>query len=92
MLYRSKPSEIEAVQWTGDNADEVGRIAPYNFVTEVDRDGVVFGWLAAGKGGAQGQVPVPVGHWIVRKPGDATDLWTADPVYFDAKYVPTSPD
>ena len=86
--YRSKPTEIEAVQWTGENADEVGRIAPYKFATEVDRDGVVFGWLKAGADGAQGHVPVPVGHWVVRKPGDVTDLWPVDPDYFAAKYEP----
>ena len=90
MLYRSKPQEVEAVQWLGDNADEVGRIAPYKFATEEDRDGVTFGWLKAGTNRAQGHVPVPVGHWVVRKPGDVTDLWPVDPDYFAAKYEPAS--
>ena len=88
MRYRSKPQEVEAVQWLGDNADEVGRIAPYKFATTERGDGVVTGWLKAGQDGAQDHVPVPVGHWVVRKPGDVTDLWPVAPDYFAAKYEP----
>ena len=85
MLYRSKPSTIEAVQWKGDNAAEVGRIAPYKFSTD-DETGEA--WLKAGKNGAQGFVPIPIGHWVVRNPGDVSDLWPVDPDYFAAKYEP----
>lgn len=42
--------------------------------------------LLAGKDGAQGWVPVPIGHWIVRNPGDNSDMWPVDPDYFAAKY------
>lgn len=85
MLYQSKPSTIEAVQWTGDNTDEVTAFLP-----TVDlvffRDGRLN--VKAGKDGAQGLVPVPVGHWIVRQPGDLSDHWPVDPDYFAAKYEP----
>lgn len=85
MLYTSKPQQVEAVQWTGDNEDEVGRIAPYKFATKGWGE-EVRGMLKAGAGGAQGWVDVPVGHWVVRKPGDVTDLWPVDPEYFANKY------
>lgn len=44
--------------------------------------------LLAGMNGAQGWVPVPVGHWIVRSPGVLNDHWPVDPEYFSAKYEP----
>lgn len=31
---------------------------------------------------------VPIGHWVVRQPGDVTDLWPVAPDYFAAKYEP----
>ena len=82
MRFRSKPQEVEAVQWTGDNPEDVGRIAPYKFSSTEDGRA----WVKAGVGGAQGLVPVPVGHWVVRNPGDVTDLWPVDPDYFAEKY------
>ena len=86
MRFRSIPQEVEAVQWTGDNAHKVGLIAPYKFATV---DGEPSAWLRAGTDGAQDWVRVPAGHWVVRRPGDVTDLWPVDPAYFDAKYEPT---
>ncbi len=80
-LYRSKPSDIEAVQWTGENFEEV---------REFWREGVRMGpeglELLAGKEGAQGWVPVPIGHWVVRQPGDLSDHWPVEPPYFAKKY------
>jgi hypothetical protein len=81
--YQSRPSTIEAVQHTGDFAalEEVAlhkvRIDPATGMLE----------LRAGMDGAQGWVPVPTGHWIVRNPGDANDLWPVDPEYFANKYI-----
>jgi hypothetical protein len=85
MRYRSKPQEVEAVQWLGDNADEVGCIAPYKFATESHGAGLR-GLLKAGQDGAQGWVKVPIGHYVVRRPGDVTDLWPVAPDYFEDKY------
>ena len=86
MLYRSKPQEVEAVQWDGVNIDPLFEFnAPVIFGTYAEPADI---WceLQAGKDGAQGWVPVPVGHWIVRQPGDFTDHWPVDPDYFAAKY------
>lgn len=84
--YRSKPQEVEAVQWTGDNYYEVvARFVPVHH-HYVDRNGDLY--LIAGEDGAQGHVPVPVGHWIVRKPGDHSDYWPVAPDYFAEKYEP----
>ena len=85
MLYRSKPQEVEAVQWLGTNIIEVWGFVPRGIVKNSEEYGL---GLHAGKDGAQGWVPVPVGHWIVRRPGDLTDHWPVDPDYFAAKYEP----
>lgn len=90
-LYRSKPTMVEAIQWRGSIADLFGTglfgllgVIDYS----ADRDPQLL--LLAGKDGAQGWVPVPLGHWIVRNPGDATDWWPVDPTYFQAKYEAAS--
>lgn len=84
MRYRSKPQEVEAVQWDGN-------------LEKVESFGVKFRYAArwdcplkikAGQDGAQGFVDVPLGHWIVRTPGDLSDHWPVDPDYFAAKYEP----
>jgi len=80
-IYESKPSRIEAVQWTGKNFGELVAFAPVDYE---DHDPGCY--LLAGKRGAQDYVPVPVGHWIVRAEGDDTDYWPVDPQYFAAKY------
>lgn len=84
-LYNSKPTQVEAVQWTGDN------------LVEIEAFGVKFQYSAewhdplhieAGMDGAQGWVPVPLGHFIVRSPGVLNDHWPVDPKYFREKYEP----
>src|SRR5690606_19988832 len=84
-LYVSRPRQVEAIQWTGD-------------VRAIDRSpfGGVVAWacdderedllLLAGKDGAQGWVPVPLGHWLVRNAGDPSDNWPVDPDHFAATY------
>ena len=85
-LYESRPQQVVAIQWDGT----------------VRRSTVITEWsggktrltdsydleLLAGKDGAQEWVPVPVGHWLVRQPGDTSDIWPVDPDYFAAKYQP----
>lgn len=97
-LYRSKPQQVEAVQWTGDNWDEVLPFGgPQGKVASVLTLGSQSGYenvkdiqLLAGKDGAQGWVPVPVGHWLVHPPSDLTDIWPVDLDYFAAKYEPVA--
>ena len=81
MRFRSVPSEIEAVQWLGNNPVEVASFAPEHVVYE---DGELS--ILAGKDGAQGVVPVPVGHWVVRAADDMSDHWPVEADYFWRKY------
>jgi len=80
--YRSKPQEVEAIRWTGHNYEE---LLTAGMPVEDLGEGVGL-VLLAGAGGAQGRVPVPVGHYIVRKPNDFSDHWPVDPDYFQSKY------
>lgn len=85
MRFRSKPTEIEAVQWTDDNLSEVQAFCP---AAVMSNGGVGPLFIKAGKDGVQDYVPVPVGHWIVCQPGDDTHFWPVDPEYFANKYEP----
>lgn len=105
MRFRSKPQEVEAIQYGPEWKPELVRAVAefiadmslgteHELVTYVRPDGL---WdppdeptiqIWAGKNGAQGWVPVPLGHWIVRNPGDLTDHWPVDPDYFASKYEP----
>lgn len=88
MRYRSKPSEIEAIQWTGDNLEEIEAFGvKFRYSTVLFDDGHPLR-IKAGKGGVQDYVPCPVGHWVVRSVGDLTDHWPVEPVYFEGKYEP----
>lgn len=102
MLYKSKPSTVEAIQYgptfRAGLVDEVASFIAGRPIGGSDAVGYVQpapSWnedetilIEAGADGAQGWVPVPVGHWIVRAPGDYTDHWPVDPDYFAAKYEP----
>jgi hypothetical protein len=83
-LYQSKPSEIEAVQWTGDNYDLVKSFADGK--VRWRQDDVAGLELKAGADGIQEWVPLPEGHWVVRQPGDHSDYWPVDADYFARKY------
>ena len=87
--YTSKPTNIQAVQWTGDNWGILRDFAHLKILKRAHGAGTHV-LLEAGADGAQGWVPVPLGHWVVRKPGDDSDYWPVDPDYFDGKYVEAS--
>lgn len=85
--YRSRPQEVEAIQWRCLLAQvaDIKAFAPGKVrVHGNDLE------LLAGKDGAQDWVPVPVGHWLVHAPGDDSDVWPVDPDYFAAKYEPAA--
>ena len=104
MRYRSKPQEIEAIQYGPEfRQGLVGEVA--SFIAGRPVDGAEVSdfvqptglWdppeeativIQAGADGAQGWVPVPLGHWIVRQPGDLTDHWPVSADYFAAKNEP----
>ena len=96
MRYVSKPQEVEAVQWNGArDADDDGGLDA--FFGSAFREHIRFGWpltnsceIMTGKNGAQGWVPVPVGHWIV-KGGDPQHFWPCDPDTFADRYEPVEP-
>lgn len=81
-LYVSRPSVVEAIQWLG--TPEAIEQSVFGGVIEFDAAGDLE--LLAGKDGAQGWVPVPLGHWLVRNPGDPSDNWPVDADYFAGKY------
>lgn len=83
-IYHSRPQEIEAVQWTGDNIDDIWDTFGAGKVYGPTEDAGLK--LFAGKDGAQDWVPVPIGHWLVSLPGDRSDIWPVDPDYFGRKY------
>jgi hypothetical protein len=90
MFYRSKPQIVEAIQWTGENFDEVSMFAPEKvqlIIPDKDVPGLKLE-LLAGARGDQGWVPVPLKSWLVHKVGDRTDIWPVDPEYFEDKYEP----
>jgi len=89
-LYVSRSQHVEAIQWDGhvSRATAIVEWAGADKVALGDDYGLR---LLAGKDGAQEWVPVPVGHWLVRQPGDVSDIWPVDPDYFAAKYQPADP-
>lgn len=82
MRYRSKPSEVEAVQWRGDNREEVEAVGGVLvFILGNLR-------IKAGPGGKSGWVHLPEGDWILRSLEDPSDVWPMDDTAFRNKYEP----
>lgn len=92
-LFQSRPQIVEAIQWTGDNAEAIFAAVGADKVYIEEYFGE---WgsieyklrLEAGVDGVQGYVDVPVGHWLVHPPGDLSDVWPVEDEYFRNKYVP----
>ena len=82
-IYESRPTFVEAVQHDGLDFTALAELAPGKVRIHVMTGSLE---LHAGKDGAQEWVPVPVGHWLVRQPGDPSDVWPVDPSYFAEKY------
>jgi hypothetical protein len=79
MKYRKKPVVIDAVQWTGTNAEEVSQFLGWDLqslndptegqIAVVSREGIVQG---------------PVGMWVIR--GVAGEHYLCDPDIFAKTY------
>lgn len=83
--YVSRPTEVEAVQWTGDNPDEIEKaIGADKASTTIFGDGRLY--IMAGVDGAQDWVPVPKGHWLLHVPGDLSAVWPVENEAFLRKY------
>lgn len=86
LRFISKPQEVEATRWIGTNVEELWDVfTAAKIFGPIEANDYLL--LMAGKDGAQKWVPVPIGHWIVRKPHDNSDLWPCDDEYFQAKYA-----
>lgn len=94
MRYRSKPSEIDAIQWTGENGVEVQKFCGPNTIPRDPLEWRFYvdfppeGKLLAGKGGESGWVRLPQGHWVARSIEDPSDVWPLNPKQMAAKYEP----
>lgn len=91
MRFRTKPFEIEAVQFTGENFDEIHEVFPsveFYPVEEEDRVddpdilGQVFDELHST------WVGVKRGQWIIK--GQKGEFYPCDPEIFEAKYEAVS--
>lgn len=85
--YRSRPVDIEAVEWRGDNVQELWDVFTAEKVygpTEDDRNLYVL----AGPDGVSGWLVVPRRHYVARHKDDNTDLWPLAPGVLDRKYGP----
>ncbi len=82
----SKPVIVEAVRVDQDLAP-LDELAPGK--VRFDVDGVLE--LLAGVDGAQGWVKVPRGHWLVRSPGDPSDVWPVEEEVLERRYEEVAP-
>lgn len=91
-IFVSKPQYVAAIQWTGDNWDDVRAAFPGKVILDFgmepcdDLDSADVLMLLAGKDGAQDWVPVTPGHWLVHPPDDLSDVWPVEDTYFKNKY------
>lgn len=78
--FRKKPVVIEAIQWTGDNHDEIAFLGHVNrgAIQRVDR--------ALPIKTLEGEMLAEVGDWIIR--GIKGELYPCKPDIFAATYEP----
>lgn len=99
MLFRSRPQVVEAIQWTDTTHVHDIRVWASDPAFSLHESKVryraagfdVIGEpplleVKAGVDGVQGWVPVPLGHFLVRRPGDWSDIWPVEENYFKSKY------
>ena len=90
-LFQRKPvvsRPVWAVQWTADH-ESFQAISKLGAIFVCPKELLQLGGdeeatLMAGVDGAQGMVPVPIGHWVVK--GGPNDFWPVDPAYFAENY------
>jgi hypothetical protein len=80
--YRSKPSTVEAIQYTGKNFADLLKFAPGR-VAHDSKNNVM---VRTGVDGKQGWVVIPSLSWIVSNVGDRSDIWAMDSDRFTAVY------
>ena len=78
--FRKKPVEAEAVQWTGDNINELWDVFSAENIygpTEKNPDWLIIATL-------EGDMRADVGDWIIQ--GVKGELYPCKPDIFDATY------
>lgn len=76
MKFRKKPVVIEAVQWTGDNVDDVGDFVGQSATMTVDGAFVIFT--------LEGEMLASEGDWIIK--GIKGEFYPCKPDIFEATY------
>lgn len=67
MRFVHRPTEIDALRWTGDNLAEL--IDAYDDVADLNADEGHGGALwATGRGNHSSVLPIPLGSWLSRNP------------------------
>ena len=78
--YRKKPVEIEAVQWTGDNRDEIWEFCPLSyFNTDLET-----GTLSLMVQTLEGSMQASIGDYIIK--GVKGEFYPCKPDIFDMTY------
>lgn len=78
--YRKKPVEIEAVQWTGDNRDEIWEFCPLSyFNTDLET-----GMLSLMVQTLEGSMQASIGDYIIK--GVKGEFYPCKPDIFDMTY------
>ena len=83
MKFRKKPVVIEAVQWTGENHQEVKSLAPEQnvFRGSIRKDTILILTL-------EGTMTASVGDWIIK--GINGEFYPCKPNIFAATYEPVA--
>lgn len=76
--YRKKPIEVEAVQWTGENEDEVREFSP---AAHID---AALGVTCLAIDTLEGRMMAHHGDWIIK--GGAGEFYPCKPDIFRATY------
>lgn len=78
--YRKKPVEIEAIQWTGDNRDEIWEFCPLSyFNTDLET-----GMLSLMVQTLEGSMQASIGDYIIK--GVKGEFYPCKPDIFDMTY------
>jgi hypothetical protein len=76
MKFRKKPVVIEAIQWTGDNYDEVGDFLGLYATAQVDDDFII--------PTLEGEMRAAPGDWIIK--GVKGEFYPCKPDIFEETY------
>ncbi len=82
VTYRTKPSIVEAIQYTGRNFTELLKFAPGKIAHNPKNEVVA----RVTSGGKPEWVVVSNLFWVVSNPGNRDDIWIVGPSRFNAMY------